>query len=126
MSKLSALTDSLCPVDNEDLENHILNGDAYIVHEQGVRVGLIICEKGEVAFLKGYRIYEEVILPAFRRRSLASRTQRLLRNQLYNFSWEGCMLVGTILPENLPSIKTAEKAGRTCVLRYEFLPVIFD
>ena len=125
-STLPALSGSLCPVDNEDLGNHILKGHAYIVHEQGDRVGLIICEPGEVAFLKGCRILEEVILPAFRGRSLASRAQRLLRNHLYHSSWETCLITGTILPENFPSIRTAEKAGRTCVLKYEFLPVIFD
>ena len=125
-STIPALSGSLCSVDNEDLGNHIFEGHAYIVQEQGVRVGLIICEKENVAFLRGYRISEEVILPAFRGRSLASRAQRLLRNHFYNFSREDCLIAGTILPENLPSIKTAENAGRTCVLRYEFLPVIFD
>lgn len=125
-STIPALSGSLCPVDNEDLGNHILKGHAYIVHEQSDRVGLIICEPGEVAFLKGCRILEEVILPAFRGRSLASRAQRLLRNHLYHSSRETCLITGTILPENFPSIRTAEKAGRTCVLKYEFLPVIFD
>ncbi|WLS81034.1 hypothetical protein Q3V30_00520 [Erwinia pyri] len=125
-STIPALSGSLYSVDNEDLGNHILKGHVYIVHEQGDRVGLIICEQGEVAFLKGCRISEEVILPAFHGRSLASRAQRLLRNHLYYFSQKACLITGTILPENFPSIRTAEKAGRTCVLRYEFLPVIFD
>ncbi len=125
-STIPALSGSLCSVDNEDLGNHISKGHTYIVQEQGVQVGLIICEKEKVAFLKGYRISEEVILPAFRGRSLASRAQCLLRNHLSHFSLEACLITGTILPENFPSIKTAEKAGRTCVLRYEFLPVIFD
>ena len=98
----------------------------YIVHEQGERVGLIICDQGEVAFLKGCRISEEVILPAYRGRSLASRAQRLLRKHLYQLTREACLVTGTILPENFPSIRTAEKAGRTCVLRYEFSPVVFD
>ncbi len=125
-SKIPVLSGSLCSVDNEDLSNHILKGHVYIVHDQGDRVGLIICERGEVAFLMGWRISEEVILPAFRGHSLASRAQRLLRNHLYRFSREACLVTGTILPGNLPSIRTAIKAGRTCVLRYEFLPVIFD
>lgn len=125
-STIPALSGSLCSEDNEDLDNHIFKGHAYIVQEQGVRVGLIICEKEKVAFLRGYRISEEVILPAFRGRFLASRAQRLLCNHLYQLSREGCLITGTILPGNFPSIKTTEKAGRTCVLRYEFLPAIFD
>lgn len=125
-STIPALTDSLCSLDNEDLDSHILQGNAYIIGEKGVRVGLIVCEKEDVAFLKGYRISEEVILPAFRGRSLASRAQRLLHNHLSHLSREACLMTGTILPENFPSVRTAEKAGRTCLLRYEFLPVIFD
>ncbi|MCW0346632.1 hypothetical protein NB703_004725 [Pantoea ananatis] len=124
-STIPALSGSLCSVDNEELGNHISKGHTYIVQEKGVRVGLIICEKEKVAFLKGYQISEEVILPAFRGRSLASRAQCLLRNHLSHFSREDCLIAGTIIPQNFPSIKTAEKAGRTCVLRYEFLPVIF-
>ncbi|NIG21272.1 GNAT family N-acetyltransferase [Pantoea sp. Al-1710] len=125
-STIPALSGSLRSVDHEDLSKHILKGHAYIIYEQGDRAGLIICEPGEIAFLKGCRISEEVILPTFRGRALASRAQRLLRNSLYHFSQEDCLITGTILPENFPSIRTAEKAGRTCVLRYEFLPVIFD
>ncbi|MGG7806097.1 GNAT family protein [Klebsiella aerogenes] len=101
-------------------------GVAHIVYEEGVRVGLIICEKGGVAFLSGHRISEEIILPAFRGRSLASRAQRLLCNHLQRSSREPCLMTGTIIPENLPSIKTAEKAGRTCILRFEYLPVMFS
>lgn len=125
-STIPALSGSLHSVDSEDLGNHILNAHVYIVHEQGERVGLIICEQGKVAFLKGCRISEEVILPAYRGRSLASRAQRLLRKHLYQLSREVCLVTGTIIPENFPSIRTAEKAGRICVLRYEFLPVVFD
>jgi hypothetical protein len=126
LSTIPALTVHLCSINHEDLLSHILQGNAYIVQEQGVRAGLIVCEKENVAFLKGYRITEEIVLPTFRGRSLASRAQRLLRNHLYHFSGEACLITGTILPGNCPSIRTAEKAGRTCVLRYEFLPVILD
>ncbi|MGY5958943.1 N-acetyltransferase domain-containing protein [Kosakonia sp. BK9b] len=122
---IPALRGNLCSVDDEELSDHISEGDAHIVYEEGIRVGLIICEKGDVAFLRGYRISEEVILPAFRGRSLASRAQRLLCHPLYHASREPILVTGTILPENLPSIKTAEKAGRACILRYAFLPAIY-
>lgn len=121
-----ALAGSLCSVDDEELNNHISKGHAYIIHEHGIRVGLIICEKGEVVFLRGYRISEEIILPAFRGRSLASRAQRQLRNHLYHSSQDASLIAGTIIPGNFPSIKAAEKAGRSCFLRYQFLPVIFS
>lgn len=123
---IPALAGSLCSVDNEELNNHISKGHAYIIHEHGIRVGLIICEKGEVVFLRGYRISEEIILPAFRGSSLAPRAQRLLRNHLYHSSQDVSLIAGTIIPGNFPSIKAAEKAGRSCFLRYQFLPVIFS
>lgn len=121
-----ALKDRLYSVDDEELSDHLSAGNAYIIYEDEIRVGLIICERGEVAFLEGYRISEEVILPAFRGRSLASRAQRLLGNHLAHSGREMTFITGTIIPENLPSIKTAEKAGRRCVLRYEFLPVMLS
>ncbi len=126
LSAIPALRGNLCSVDDEELSDYISEGVAHIVYEEGVRVGLIICEKGGVAFLSGHRISEEVILPAFRGRSLASRAQRLLCNHLQRSSREPCLMTGTIIPENLPSIKTAEKSGRTCILRFEYLPVMFS
>lgn len=72
---MPALPASLLSVDDEELHHHISEGAAYIIYEEGIRAGLIICEKAEVAFLRGYRISDEVILPAFRGRSLASRAQ---------------------------------------------------
>lgn len=123
---IPALRGNQCSVNDEELRDHISEGDAHIVYEEGFRVGLIICEEGGVAFLNGYRISEEVILPAFRGRSLASRAQRLLCNRLNHSSREPILMTGTILAENLPSIKTAVKAGRTSFLRYEFLPATFS
>lgn len=113
LSAIPALRGNLCSVDDEELSDYISEGVAHIVYEEGVRVGLIICEKGGVAFLSGHRISEEVILPAFRGRSLASRAQRLLCNHLQRSSREPCLM-------------TAEKAGRTCILRFEYLPVMFS
>lgn len=121
-----ALKNNLYSMEEDELSNHILEGDVYIFQEYGIRVGLIICGKGEIAFLQGYRISEEVILPTFRGRSLASRAQRLLCNHLYRSSRKTPLITGTIIPGNVPSIKTAERAGRTCILKYQFLPVIFS
>lgn len=115
---------NLCAADDEELSKHISEGEAYIIYEHGIRVGLIICHRGEIAFLRGVRISEKMILPTFRGRSLASRAQRLLPSYLCHSSREVPLIMGTIIPENLPSIKTAERAGRTCILRYTFLPVV--
>ncbi|MGS3448410.1 GNAT family N-acetyltransferase [Klebsiella electrica] len=110
--------------DDEDLIDNISQGEVYIIYEHANRAGLIICEKGEIAFLPGCKISEEIILPDFRGHSLASRAQRLLFNCLSPTRREDSLLMGTIIPDNLPSIKTAERAGRSGILRYQFLPVI--
>ncbi|MBT0722531.1 GNAT family N-acetyltransferase [Rosenbergiella collisarenosi] len=121
-STIPTLAGSLYPIDNDDLMNHLIKGNTYIINHMGNQVGLIVCEKRELAFLEGLFILEEVILPSFRGSSLASRAQRLLQNHLYQLFGKDCLIAGTILPENLPSIRTAEKVGRICVLKYEFLP----
>ncbi|WP_312838151.1 GNAT family N-acetyltransferase [Pantoea piersonii] len=121
-SAIPGLAGSLCATESGELQQHILNGDTWILFEQGKRVGLIICEKADTAFLPGFRISEEIILPAFRGRSLASRAQRMLCRYLFQNSQPTSLLSGTISPQNLPSVKSAEKAGRTCILSYQFLP----
>jgi len=121
-STTPTLIGSLYPIDEADLLDHIIKGNTYLINHMSNRVGLIVCEERELSFLNGIFILEEIILPAFRGSSLASRAQRLLQNHLYQKFGKNSLMAGTILPENYPSIRTAEKAGRTCVLKYEFLP----
>lgn len=120
-STTPALVDSLYPIDEADLLDHIIKGNTYLINHMGNRVGLIVCEARALSFLNGIFILEEIILPAFRGSSFASRAQRLLQNHLYQLFGKDCLIAGTIIPENYPSIRTAEKAGRACVLKYEFL-----
>ncbi|HEE1233103.1 TPA: hypothetical protein R6486_005361, partial [Klebsiella pneumoniae] len=114
---------NLVAVDDEELCDHISEREVYIIYENDVRAGLLICQKGNLAFLRGYRITDKVILPAFRGRSLSARAQRLLYRLLTHSDSELSMYMGTIIPENIPSMKTAERAGRTCILSYQFLPI---
>lgn len=114
---------NLVAVDDEELCDHISEREVYIIYENDVRAGLLICQKGNIAFLRGYRITDKVILPAFRGRSLSARAQRLLYRLLTHSDSELSLYMGTIIPENIPSMKTAERAGRTCILSYQFLPI---
>ncbi|MGE0973341.1 hypothetical protein ACQFN5_29720 (plasmid) [Klebsiella sp. WOUb02] len=116
-------TSNLTAAGDEELRDHISEREVYIVYEQGIRGGLLICQKGEIAFLRGYRITEKVILPAFRGRSLSARAQHILFRLLSHSCPDLSLYMGTIIPENIPSIKSAERAGRTCILSYQFLPV---
>ena len=114
---------NLVAVDDEELCDHISEREVYIIYENDVRAGLLICQKGNLAFLRGYRITDKVILPAFRGRSLSARAQRLLYRLLTHSDSELSLYMGTIIPQNIPSMKTAERAGRTCILSYQFLPI---
>lgn len=120
---LSGLADRLKATSESELEQHIAAGNVYIVLAERERAGFILCEKSTLAFLNGYCIREEVIAPAFQGRSLASQAQRLLYHDFLQRSRQPVLLAGTILPENIPSIRTAEKAGRVRLLTYQFLPV---
>ncbi|MBA1041392.1 hypothetical protein H0O40_25170, partial [Escherichia coli] len=67
---------NLVAVDDEELCDHISEREVYIIYENDVRAGLLICQRGNLAFLREYRITDEVIFPAFRGRSLSARAQR--------------------------------------------------
>ena len=56
---------NLVAVDDEELCDHISEREVYIIYENDVRAGLLICQKGNIAFLRGYRITDKVILPCF-------------------------------------------------------------
>lgn len=115
------LNTHLFPADEDALHGWLSGGALYLLIKGSTRVGLIVCESTPVAFLKGMRIAEEVILPRYRGRGLAAQGQRLLRRYLAQCQPDACLMTGTILPANLASIKTAERAGRTCILKYQFL-----
>ena len=89
---------NLVAVDDEELCDHISEREVYIIYENDVRAGLLICQKGNIAFLRGYRITDKVILPAFRGRSLSARAQRLLYRLLTHSDSELSLYMGTIIP----------------------------
>ncbi|WP_172913540.1 GNAT family N-acetyltransferase [Pantoea stewartii] len=119
---MPALKESLLPTNERTLMEKISDGSVFILYEEAQRVGFIVCEEGTVGFLQAFQITEEVILPEYQGRSLASLAQQVLRKQLCLSGKRNSLLAGTIVPGNRPSIRVAEKAGRRCVFRYEFLP----
>lgn len=120
---IPTLREHLVSIDEETLIHQISDGCVHIISEGLSRAGIIICEKKMEVLLHSFLITGEAILPTFQGRSLASKAQRALCQTLCQYSENGSLLMGTIVPENLPSIRAAEKAGRRCVLRYEFLTV---
>lgn len=57
-SVIPLLISSLYPIDNEDLMDHIIKDNTYIINHMGNQVGLIVCEKRELVFFEGFFILE--------------------------------------------------------------------
>ncbi|MCT4707672.1 GNAT family N-acetyltransferase [Enterobacteriaceae bacterium H16N7] len=110
----------LQPTDVEELADAIACREVFIIFSHGQKVGVIICRLTQRAFLHGYWITEEVILPEFRGRSLATKAQRQLQ-QMIAEQGDNQTLLGVIASVNTPSIVSAIRTGRTCILEYAFM-----
>lgn len=117
---LPHLRDQLQATSRQELREDIADGHVRLIVWQERMAGLIICVPRQTAFIEGFQIMDEVIIPACQGRGLAASAQRLLLRQLYLHHGERALLTGTILPGNLPSLRTACNAGRRCVLKYQF------
>jgi GNAT superfamily N-acetyltransferase len=117
---LPAIRHQLLATDKRELAEDIAQGNVFLIICRGVQVGLIICAKRRVGFIEGFQILDEVISPAYRGQGLAAHAQQLLLRQLYHRYGDTALLSGAILPGNAPSLRSAEKAQRRCVLKYHF------
>ncbi|WP_073583331.1 GNAT family N-acetyltransferase [Vibrio quintilis] len=120
LHQLPALKSHLSPTDPADLSDAIANREAFMIESHGNPAGFIIASPDAYAFVCGYCVIEEVIVPACRGKNLAATAQQLLSRQLLPAPGHH-LLVGTIARDNLPSRRTAEKAGRKALLEYAFL-----
>ncbi|MGK3143546.1 N-acetyltransferase [Pantoea sp. C2G6] len=117
---LPQLRHQLLATSRRELRDDIARGDVFLIVWQGVLAGLMICVRRQVAFIDGFQIMDEVILPAYQGRGLAAQAQQHLLYQLYQQYGDQTLLTGTILPGNIPSVRTAQNAQRRCVLKYQF------
>jgi len=117
---LPAIRHQLLATDKRELAKDIAQGNVFLIICQGMLVGLIICAMRRVGFIEGFQILDEVILPAYRGQGLAAHAQQLLLRQLHHRYGDSALLTGAILPGNAPSLRSAEKAQRRCVLKYHF------
>ncbi|MCX3308662.1 GNAT family N-acetyltransferase [Pantoea vagans] len=117
---LPHLRDQLMATSRQELRDDIAGGHVFLILWQGMVAGLMICVPRRLAFIEGFQIMDEVILPAYQGRGLAARAQQHLLQQLHHHCGHDAMLTGTILPGNTPSLRSAQNAGRRCVLKYHF------
>ncbi|CAM3528584.1 hypothetical protein VA7868_02273 [Vibrio aerogenes CECT 7868] len=118
--QLPQLKGQLEPTEGTALKDAITHASAWIIEEEGIPAGLIICAPDAYAFIGGYCITGEIILPQFRGRNLAAKAQRQLSRQRLTHP-ENHLLIGTIARDNIPSRRSAEKAGRKALLEYAFM-----
>lgn len=117
---LPHLRDQLMATSKQELREDIAGGHVLLIVWQGMLAGLMICVRRRLTFIEGFQIMDEVIMPGYQGRGLAARAQQLLLQQLHHHYGEKALLTGTILPGNTPSLRSAQNAGRRCVLKYQF------
>jgi len=117
---LPHLRDQLMASSRQELREDIAGGHVLLIVWQGMLAGLMICVRRRLTFIEGFQIMDEVIMPAYQGRGLAARAQQRLLQQLHHHYGEKALLTGTILPGNTPSLRSAQNAGRRCVLKYQF------
>lgn len=117
---LPHLRDQLMATSKQELREDIAGGHVLLIVWQGMVAGLMICVPRRLTFIEGFQIMDEVIMPAYQGRGLAARAQQCLLQQLNHHYGEKALLTGTILPGNTPSLRSAQNAGRYCVLKYQF------
>lgn len=118
--KIPGLKENIYPADEEEIVESIKAANAFIIYSGSSPAGVIICKQKRQNFISGHWITEEIILPEFRGKHLASSAQRLLYSSFQAHSPK-TTLWGTIANDNIPSIRTAELAGRERVMEYVFL-----
>lgn len=108
------------PETREALERHMAEGLLFLVRIDGELGGVVACfggwcERG----VRGYRMAEEFLYPAFRGRGLAAALQRACIDELDGSAGE--VVFGWIHPLNVPSMRTARRVGRIDVGGYWYL-----
>jgi RimJ/RimL family protein N-acetyltransferase len=116
-----ALGRQITALDAEGLDWCLEHGRALFITIEDTVAGLIACAPDRIDFLKGQVVFEEVVSPLFRGRGLASAAQCALAEQLHAENPDA-LLLGTIAHNNPASRRSAERAGRSALLGYYFLP----
>lgn len=97
---------------NEMIKDKLL----YEIFVEKEWAGVIGVKAESDSFFSGYCVYEELLIDEFRGKKLAAAVQRNLVEKLPNDANK--MLYGTIHYDNIPSLKTAERVGRSACGMY--------
>ena len=89
-------------------------------NEQAV-VGLIAAAPGQIGWIAGDEIIEEIVAVCHSGHGYAAAAQYALSR--HHTNRPDTYLIGTIHSLNVASRRSAERAGRKCILNYMFLPL---
>jgi len=107
------------PLKFEYIKELILDNLFFLIKYNTDVIGTIAIDKKYVNSIIGYEIIDEIIYEKFRGKSFAKFAQNLLINDVI-LRKSNVLILGTIHPDNIPSIKTAESNGRICLGKWIF------
>jgi hypothetical protein len=102
----------------DEFANMAASKKTFEAHVDGLRAGLVAATPAKLWGQPGWVMHEECLAAEFRGRGLGLDLQRALFNRL---DTERGVLWGTIHARNLPSLRTAQRHGRSIVQSHYFL-----
>lgn len=115
------LAGRLYPASRNELQESANHGGLFGICSSGRMIGVLSTIVGNVEWLHGDVVLEEVVEPEYAGRNVAAAAQNALAKMQVNNA--NTLLLGTIDQRNLASRKTAERAGRPVMMQYAFLPL---
>lgn len=108
------------PLSIEMLQKLIIKKSFFLIKKGNNVIGSIAANEKYVGSIMGYEIVDEIIYQKYRGNSFAKEAQNLLINKLISDKSEALVL-GTIHPGNIASIKTAESNNRIRLGAWHFI-----
>lgn len=116
------LASVVLPLSQADFQDSLSQNEVFEIRLAQLRAGLFIARPAYRDGMHGYMLKDEILDTPFRFRGLAAHAQRRLARLL--LGGRRNVLFGVIAPENLPSVRAAEKAGRIALSKCSFLSPI--
>lgn len=112
---------NISPASADDLRQWHRDGELYSIQTEDATAGLIAAPTGSIEWIEGDEMSEEVVAVDYagQRHAASAQTELAFKRRDRGQRF----LIGTIDSLNLPSRRSAERAGRFSVLDYVFTPL---
>ncbi|MEL5848079.1 MAG: hypothetical protein U7M05_01785 [Candidatus Igneacidithiobacillus chanchocoensis] len=112
------------PANLDELSDCLINGTLHEAYLDNKMIGVFATRWGNIDFIEGHVVIEEVIHPSFHGMGIAKQIQATVALKIYESKNANNNLIGTIHEKNIASQKTATGVGRKAILCYEFFDII--